>query len=102
MCWVSNSSLAGSTPLYLLNSLVSHDMTKSIDLFKVSMFLSCVSYLQYLESLFCCMGFLMLVVIYGLINVKWGLCWYKHSIKNRVWWHTPLIPALRRQRLADF
>jgi hypothetical protein len=31
-----------------------------------------------------------------------GLNFYVKKKMCRVWWHTPLTPALRRQRLADF
>jgi hypothetical protein len=27
---------------------------------------------------------------------------YKEMVTRRVWWRTPLIPALRRQRQANF
>jgi hypothetical protein len=45
------------------------------------------------------------------LQFKWGFLtsWYKtlievlrKSLLARQWWHTPLIPALGRQRQADF
>jgi hypothetical protein len=35
-------------------------------------------------------------------NKTWGKSPYKNMRSSRAWWRTPLIPALRRQRQADF
>ena len=34
------------------------------------------------------------------IKMGWGKC--HRNISAELWWHTPLIPALRRQRQVDF
>lgn len=73
--------------IYLLNNLVSHDMTRSIDtLFNSErVFKLCLLSLEPRESVFCCMGFFPIGCCLWSYLCKWGLWWYMHYIKLSVW-----------------